>query len=119
MRISDTTDTHDLTRALESVMRYDRDGYAELESVMGRFETKAKESTWTFLGVSYFVLWTMIAAYLAALPSMIVISLAICVGVCLKMCYHRIRYEVIRRLHCLIIWDVAIGDVHEEKERDV
>lgn len=119
MRISDTTDTHDLTRALESVMRYDRDGYAELESVMGRFETKAKESTRTFLGVSYFVLWTVIAAYLAALPFMIVISLAICVGVCLKMCYHRIRYEVIRRLHCLIIWDVAIGDVHEEKERDV
>ena len=114
------TDTHDLTRALESVMRYDRDGYAELESVMGRLETKARESTQTFLGVSYFVLWTVIVAYFAALPSMIVISLAICVGVFLKMCYHRIRYEVIKQLHGLILWDVAIGEVHEkEKERDV
>lgn len=113
------TDTHDLTHALESVMRYDRDGYTELESVMNRFERKAKGSTWTFLGVSYSVLWTVIAAYLAELPSMIVISLAICVGVCLRMCYHRIRYGVIRQLHGLILWDVAIGDVHEEKERDV
>lgn len=119
MRLSDITDTYDLTRALESVMRYDRDGYTELESVMNRFERKAKGSTWTFLGVSYFVLWIVIAANLAALPSMIFISLAICVGLFLKMCYHRIRYGVIRRLHALILWDVAIGDVHEEKERDV
>lgn len=118
MRPSDT-DTHDLTRSLESVMRYDRDGYTELESVMSRFETKAKKSTWIFLGVSYFVLWMVIVAYLAAFPSMIVISLAICVGVFLRMCYHRVRYGVIRRLHILILWDVTIGDVHEEKERDV
>lgn len=120
MRLSDMTDTYDLTRALESVMRYDREGYTELESVMNRFERKAKGSTWTFIGVSYFVLWIVIAANLAAFQSMIVISLAICVGVFLRMCYHRIRYGVIRRLHNLILWDVAIGDVHDkEKERDV
>lgn len=119
MRPSDTTDTHDLTHALESVMRYDRDGYAELKSVMDRFEDKSKESAWTLLGISYFVLWIVIAASLAALPYMTVIALAICVGMFLRMCYHRIRYEVIRQLHNLIQWDVAIGGIHEEKERDV
>lgn len=119
MRPSDTTDTHDLTHALESVMRYDRDGYTELGSVMDRFEDKSKKSAWTFLGVSYFVLWIVIAACLVALPYMIVIALTICTGMFLRMCYHRIRYGVIRQLHNLIQWDVAIGGIHEEEKRGV
>ena len=118
MRPSDT-DTHNLTRSLESVMRYDRDGYAELKSVMDRFEDKSKKSARTFLGISYFVLWIVIAAILTALPFLTVIALTICAGVFLRMCYHRIRYGVIRQLHNLIQWDVAIGGIHEEEKRDV
>lgn len=119
MRPSDTTDTHDLTHALESVMRYDRDGYTELGSVMNRFEDKAERSVLTFLGISCLALWTVTAAILTALPFLTIIALAICTGMFLRMCYHRIRYGVIRQLHNLIQWDVAIGGIHEEEKRDV